>query len=493
MTLLTWCTFADKNLLAKNLIRCLTSFLPVFLLTFLSTNSYGANSAVILLHELETKANPLVDPKKQHAYPNIIRLPHVEFPLSWVQKDISSSIDSRILESIVFRDANGTEMIRWVLAPTADDLMSAGMKNRARAEFIDKYNKEIIDFVTQRGGDPTLHYYYTGYPSASTTFEVEDPNSHIVFYVKTSTGLPPVGSFSNPSKPRLAWEARDARTISEYLIGLQKEIGFEHFGFLEEPAGFTIGELDRALIIRDAADMKNLTSEFYYVPGFAITDEAVGKMIAEKNGFSNPEEFWSLHAPKILARAFSELFLKTGLRLDSPHGQNFLFELDKNMKLTGRLIFRDLADMVIHPYYFMLYARKYKLEHIEKLKIVSDEMFTVVRILETTSYTPMANSLINHAWLPKQEILIGKWQKSYVLESEKYFQELTDLTVEQLDSSTERKYPGSKYRVMQNSMVAYSFNMNTEDPLWQEFLSRIQNRSRLRAEKRCESLFSSHP
>ncbi len=46
-------------------------------------------------------------------------------------------------------------------------------------------------------------------------------------------------------------------------------------------------------------------------------------------------------------KALGELAARTGIQFDSPHSQNFLVEMDENMRPTGRLVLRDMSDLYV--------------------------------------------------------------------------------------------------------------------------------------------------
>ena len=49
-----------------------------------------------------------------------------------------------------------------------------------------------------------------------------------------------------------------------------------------------------------------------------------------------------------MAKSAAEVVARTGIWYDSPHGQNFLVELTKDLKPTGRIVLRDLGDIYIN-------------------------------------------------------------------------------------------------------------------------------------------------
>lgn len=456
----------------------------LLLVYFLLSSARASNQAVLNFHHLETSVNPLLD--GQHAYPDIIKLPHVEFPVKWLSLNFADSLDPKIKNSLIFKNELGENIVRWILAPTELEIGPMGSSNN-------KYNDEIINFIRTRGGDTTLHHYFVGYPTASSTYLAEDPNSKMIFFVKSSNARAPIGLWL--SKPRQIWEASDARLINDYLVGLQQVKPFKYFTFLQESASLQLPELDRSVIIRDAAGMVPGRKQFRYLPAFSVTDEVVGREIALKNGFDDPEKFWSEHLPKILAAATVELSLRTGLHLDSPHGQNYLFEMDENMRLTGRLVFRDLADMYIERSFFRLYKDRYNLKNFTQIKNIkeSKELSFVVSPLSTAG-GGWATSLYNHAWLPAQEEVLDRWQRVYTAEAERIFKEITGIDPLTLPNEYEIKYPGHKYKRTFKEGMSYSIRFDPTEKIWVEYFSKLKNQSDVHTRSRqplsCHWLFN---
>lgn len=88
-------------------------------------------------------------------------------------------------------------------------------------------------------------------------------------------------------------------------------------------------------------DLRPLQNGKYYLPAFAIP--FVGREIANAN---NEEfyTFWEKTYGSTLGRAKAQLLLRYGLEMITPNEQNWLIELDNNLKPTGRIIMRDVGD-----------------------------------------------------------------------------------------------------------------------------------------------------
>ncbi len=88
-------------------------------------------------------------------------------------------------------------------------------------------------------------------------------------------------------------------------------------------------------------DLRPLQDGNYYLPAFSIP--YAGREIAEinKTAFN---EFWEKNYGTLLGQAKAQLLLRYGLQMKTPNAQNWLIQLDKNMKPTGRMFMRDVAD-----------------------------------------------------------------------------------------------------------------------------------------------------
>jgi hypothetical protein len=142
-------------------------------------------------------------------------------------------------------------------------------------------------------------------------------------------------------------EAIDGRLMSDFIYTQMQKRPFENIIFMDEPAILKLPEIDQAVVIRDLGEIKEKGSKKFYLPGFSALHEKAGAEIALKNGSKNPYAFWSEHYVRVAGRALGEFAARTGLQFDSPHSQNFLIELDENMKPTGRLVLRDMSDLYV--------------------------------------------------------------------------------------------------------------------------------------------------
>ncbi len=88
-------------------------------------------------------------------------------------------------------------------------------------------------------------------------------------------------------------------------------------------------------------DLRPLQDGNYYLPAFSIP--YAGREIAEINK-TEFNQFWEKNYGELLGQAKAQLLLRYGLQMKTPNAQNWLVQLDKNMKPTGRMYMRDVAD-----------------------------------------------------------------------------------------------------------------------------------------------------
>lgn len=262
-------------------------------------------------------------------YSGKLKLSHYEIPLHLLEVSIADlRIDPEVLSSLVF-EKNGSTFVRWILNP----------EDTVFFQQIERY------FRDRKGYNLEKKTYFDGYRTASRTYIVEDPETHVQFAVKTSTNKTG-GEWQN--KRLTPDEAIDAKTMADFLFEQNSRQEFKHFIVMDEPAVFIIPDIHQGMVIRSLGELNNPEGKRIYLPGFSALHDKVGREIAEKNGSKDPYEFWNEHFIKAVGRALGELAARTGLVYESKHAQNFLIELDENLKPTGRIVLRDLSDLEIN-------------------------------------------------------------------------------------------------------------------------------------------------
>jgi hypothetical protein len=300
-------------------MRSLT-FSVLFVL-FLS--AFGLSDNAEWLVYFETQANA-VSKRSDKA----IKIEHFEIPLSEVEKLQSTWSDKAALESLVFKK-DGSDYVRWIINP--EDT---------------KWNKEVIKWLKKNGLDSTKYQYYTGYQTSSRTYVIEDPVTGAEFMAKASTNK--TGGWWADKKQEWT-DAREVKMAADHIQNAIKKYTPKNFKYMDESLVFGLAEINQGIVVRSLQKLTD--SQFYYLPGFSAVHDKIGREIAKKNGSADPLAYWNEHYNKPLGRALAEFAVMTGMSYDSPHSQNFLVELDKNFRPTGKIILRDTGDIyVTAPY-----------------------------------------------------------------------------------------------------------------------------------------------
>jgi hypothetical protein len=287
---------------------------------------------------LETKSNAVTtrSDKATHVY-------HYDIPLDLVQADIAKRAPEKFVQSLVHEE-NGVKYLRWIINP--EDT---------------KWWKEIAGFLNDNGITPVKKVYYQGYMTASRSYIIVDPKTGAEFSFKGSTDK----TGGNWRDKHQDWDdGKQIRMMTDFVEDqLTKQPKLQNIVLLDEPVAFGVetrdakGErvIDQGMIIRSYDTLTN--SGKTYVPGFSIMHESKGREIAKLNGSDNPADYWNEHYNKPLARAIAEFYALTGMTYDSPHSQNFLVELDKDMRPTGKIVLRDYGDTFLNEEFFQKVKR----------------------------------------------------------------------------------------------------------------------------------------
>ncbi len=189
----------------------------------------------------------------------------------------------------------------------------------------------------QEVSDGSVNAFLTA--SRSLAIQVGDE----YYTIKMPTDYPhgPKGQYQ-PGKASTSEDILDGINRMNYFTRVDSEIGLDPDLILaKEVAMVADKETGEGFLFRDLSFMK---SGNYYLPALSIP--YVGREIAEKNGIP-VEEFWQKAYAQLLGRSKAKLLLRYGAQMETPNSQNMLIELDKNLKPTGRMVFRDISDTVL--------------------------------------------------------------------------------------------------------------------------------------------------
>jgi hypothetical protein len=301
--------------------RLFVIYIVAALFAFVS-KAFALPPNVQMLVDMETKANAVATRSNTS-----VPMPHYEIPLSLLVETKEFALDPSVYQSLIF-DKNGEAHVRFVVNP--EDT---------------KWFLEVEKFMVKHNLKPERKFYFTGYQTASRSYIVEDPSGKVQFSIKTSTDKTG-GNWTDKKQPLR--DGQDAAIVSDYLSRIEESKPFETAVIMKEPLVIGIKDVDQSIVVRELGALSaSKNGQFYYIPGFSVLHETTGKKIAKINGSNDPEAFWKNNYLIPMAKAAAELYSRSGVWFDSPHGQNFLVELDKNYKPTGRIVMRDLSDALI--------------------------------------------------------------------------------------------------------------------------------------------------
>ena len=263
--------------------------------------------------------------------PQEFKMAHFDIPMKLVESQVDENWDIDLKKSLIV-EKDGEKYLRWPVNPEDDH-----------------YFKVIREYLAKNGVSTEPQYLFRGYLTSSKSMVIYNPENSSIFSLKVSMRFSDDRPFhSDRLLDRLRLQM--ARAVDEVVRRLDENIKFKHVVPLREPAGFLLDEINQGMMIRTLRPI--LDSNQYMLPAFSALHEKVGVEIAKLNGSDNPVEFWKEHLVKPLAEASAEFQAFTGLNYSSAHSQQYGILLDKDLKPTGKIVFRDLGDMeIFKPFY----------------------------------------------------------------------------------------------------------------------------------------------
>ncbi len=224
--------------------------------------------------------------------------------------------------------------------------------------FLPDASVKLKDFIMSGNKIRWFKHPYNTVKSLPDSQEVSDGNVKAFLTASRSLALKVGDEFYTikmptdyPHGPKGQYQLGKASTKEDILDGINRmnyftrvdsEIGLDpNLILAKEVAMVADRSTGEGFLFRDLSFMK---SGNYYLPALSIP--YIGREIAEKNGVP-VEEFWQTAYAELLGRSKAKLLLRYGAQMETPNSQNMLIELDKNLKPTGRLVFRDISDTVL--------------------------------------------------------------------------------------------------------------------------------------------------
>lgn len=419
----------------------LYKYLSCFTFIALSSSALALTPGVEKLVQFETKANAASVRSSQ-----TIMLPHIEIPLELVGVDFAKRIDTRIADSLVI-NKEGKKFVRWILNP--EDTL---------------WHIELIEHLKKNGISAQVIHHFKGYQTASRSYIAEDPINGAQFSVKSSTNITG-GSWRDKKQP--IGEAIDGRLLSDFFYDQSKKRPFENFIIMDEPAILKVDAIDQAVVIRDLGALKKRDNNRFYLPGFSALHETIGQEIAKKNGFDDAHAFWTKNYIEVAGRALGELAARTGVQFDSPHSQNFLIELDSQMKPTGLLVLRDMSDLYIDVNFLKALLG-------DDNKIVSEFTQEGNKLQSIAAGFGPLHGNSYPSWITREQY--KEWKNIFFNEFEKTFEKISGYSLDSIKASKSLNgdYFGASYKLSGQSefkeffknMKARGVVLNSNDKLF---------------------------
>lgn len=175
---------------------------------------------------------------------------------------------------------------------------------------------------------------WKGWFTASRSMVVETPDSDKLLSVKLPTNFPtPLQEEAH--KTNLVNHTDIAVRRGTHIVDVDAK-GVAHPALTLQPDVLAVfdKESKNGFTVRDVSSFKD--DQHLYMPGFAFP------LYGPEMGMKS-DDLMKEFAP-IWGKSKALLLMRYGMYLKSPHGQNTVFQLDQNRKLTGHVTLRDLSD-----------------------------------------------------------------------------------------------------------------------------------------------------
>jgi len=149
----------------------------------------------------------------------------------------------------------------------------------------------------------------------------------------------PHRAFLQPEKTRLREEAVDAVAWVRVIDRIDHRLEpLEGVALVSEVLVVLVVGGESGFMVRD---LRLFQDGHYYLPALSIP--FVGPQIARSLG-EDFEALFGEHFAEAVGRAKARLFARYGLWYETPNPQNLLLQLDRDLRPTGTLVFRDVGD-----------------------------------------------------------------------------------------------------------------------------------------------------
>ncbi|HKJ24344.1 MAG TPA: hypothetical protein VKB65_05935 [Myxococcota bacterium] len=194
--------------------------------------------------------------------------------------------------------------------------------------------------------DPTVAFFdapvrerWTARFTSSRTLALPGPESGArLASLKLATDHPH-RAFLQPEKTRLREEAVDAVAWVRVIDRIDRRLEpLEGVALVSEVLVVLVRDGESGFMVRD---LRLFQDGHYYLPALSIP--FVGPQIARSLG-ADFEALFGEHFAEAVGRAKARLFARYGLWYETPNPQNLLLQLDRDLRPTDTLVFRDVGD-----------------------------------------------------------------------------------------------------------------------------------------------------
>jgi hypothetical protein len=186
-------------------------------------------------------------------------------------------------------------------------------------------------------GEPVAERWWCRFTSSRTLVVPAAPGQSLIS-IKLATDHPHP-DFRQPEKTRLREEADWSMDWCDPVERIDALLGPDpSIHMVREVVALVVRGSETACVVRD---LRLFQDGHHYLPALSLP--WVGPQIARRHGEAFAE-FWGRHYAAPVGRAKARLFARYGLWYETPNPQNLVIQLDRELRPTGRLVFRDLGD-----------------------------------------------------------------------------------------------------------------------------------------------------
>ncbi len=183
---------------------------------------------------------------------------------------------------------------------------------------------------------PAAERWPARFTSSRTLVVADGPERPFALKLATSH---PHRDVCQPEKTRMRTEVDEALQFAAHVRAVDARLGPDpELIVLCEAIGVRVPDGETGFLVRDLA---RLCDGNVYLPAFSIP--FVGRAIAAHAG-REFAAFWGDAYAEPVGRAKARLLARYGLQYVTPNPQNILVQLDRRLRPTGAIVFRDLAD-----------------------------------------------------------------------------------------------------------------------------------------------------